>query len=217
VPIDQTFRWVLLGVGLPFLVAIHANFLRLSLSRATFYHRNEPKLLAAGVRICVVPCIVGMLLYMVDPTRLDWARAPLPSALRWLGAPLLVGSELLFCWALSSLGQSFSVSLAIFDDHTLVQTGPYRWLRHPMYSAVLGIGVALFLVTANGFLVGCLALAALLVTVFRTPIEERTLHAHFGARYAKYASETGRYWPRFHQRARAARHVDESLETPQET
>ena len=199
-PTEHDFRWALLLVALPFLIAIHANFFRLKLSRATFYHPNEPLLLAAGVRLCVVPCMIGMLLYMFAPERVHWASLPLPAALRWLGVPLLLGAEVLFCWALLSLGQNFSVSLAIFEQHTLVRSGPYRSIRHPMYSAILGICVALFLVTANWFLAGCLVAAALLVTVFRTPLEERTLLERFGSSYASYAARTGRYWPRITRR-----------------
>jgi protein-S-isoprenylcysteine O-methyltransferase Ste14 len=195
-PIEHTFRWVLLMVALPFLIAIHANFFRLKLSRATFYHPNEPLLLAAGVRLCVVPCIIGMLIYMRAPQHLQWASMPLPVTVRWAGVPILLAAEGLFCWALFSLGQSFSVSLAIFEQHALITSGPYRFMRHPMYAAIMGISAALFLVTANWFLGGSLGLAALLVTVFRTPLEERTLVDRFGERYARYAEQTARYRPR---------------------
>jgi protein-S-isoprenylcysteine O-methyltransferase len=210
---DLTFRWVLLVTALPFLVLIHINFLRLRISRATFYHRNEPLLLAAGVRLGVVACMGGMLLYMAGPQRLHWASVSLPVGLRWFGAALLLASESLFCWGVWCLGDNFSVSLAIFDQHALVQSGPYRWVRHPMYSAVLGIGVAVFLITANYFLAGCLAFAALQVLVLRVPLEEQTLHARFGADYASYTRETGRYWPRFRSLNRAR---DSSFKARQE-
>ena len=202
-PIEPTFRWVLLVIALPFLVAIHANFFRLKLSRATFYHANEPLLLAASVRLCVVPCIVGLLLYMRAPQLMQWASVPLPSAARWLGVPIMVAAEALFCWALFSLGQNFSVSLAIFDQHALVTGGPYRFMRHPMYSAIMAMSAALFLTTANWFLGGSLLAAALLVGVFRTPLEERTLSARFGDSYTHYAAHTGRFVPRFTRTANA--------------
>ena len=65
------------------------------------------------------------------------------------------------------------------------------------------MSAALFLTTANWFLGGSLLAAALLVGMFRTPLEERTLIARFGDSYTQYAAHTGRYVPRFTRTARA--------------
>jgi protein-S-isoprenylcysteine O-methyltransferase Ste14 len=81
-------------------------------------------------------------------------------------------------------------------DHTLVTTGPYRWVRHPFYVAgVVGV-VGVSLILANWFLllVGGLAMALLVV---RTAKEEELLLARFGEDYRRYAERTGRFFPRW--------------------
>ena len=192
---EDTYRWLMMLIAAPFLALIHLNFVRIKPTRATFYHPNEPLLLAAAVRLCVVPAIGGMLLYMLEPAFMRWSSLPLPAAVRLAGAPLLLAAEFVFCWSLWSLGRNFSVSLAVFSEHRLIQHGPYRWVRHPMYASIMAMCPALFVLTANWFIAGALALAIPLVVLFRTPLEERTLHGRFGARYGSYAERTGRYWP----------------------
>lgn len=194
---EDQFRSVMLAIAAPFLAVIHLSAFRMRRDRAVLSHRNEPLWLQLGVRVSVLSCMVGMVLYMIDPKRMHWASLPLPAAVRWVGAPLLLAAELTFIWSLWSLDRNFSVSLAIFDDHQLVQHGPYRWLRHPMYTSVASILVALFFVTANWFITGALGVAAVLVLAIRVPLEEATLQARFGEHYVCYAAATGRYWPRF--------------------
>jgi protein-S-isoprenylcysteine O-methyltransferase Ste14 len=205
---EDHFRNLMLTIAAPFLAFLHLNFFRMRRDRAVFSHRNEPLLLQVAVRLSVLSCMVGMVLYMIDPQRMHWASLPLPAAVRWAGAPLLLAAELSFIWSMQSLDRNFSLSLAIFDDHQLVQHGPYRWSRHPMYASVALILVALFLVTANWFIAGALGVAAVLVVAIRVPLEEATLHARFGEHYARYAARTGRYWPRLRRDPNAA-HVAE--------
>lgn len=62
--------------------------------------------------------------------------------MRALGFLLLFVGSALYAWALTHLGENYS---PCYDSHlptTLVSTGPYRWVRHPMYLAKLAIGVA---------------------------------------------------------------------------
>ena len=204
---EESFRNSMLVIAAPFLAFLHLNFLRMRRDRAVFSHRNEPLLLQLGVRLSVLACMIGMVLYMIDPQRMQWAGLPLMAAVRWVGVPLLLAAELTFVWAVFSLDRNFSLSLAIFDDHQLVQHGPYRWWRHPMYSSVALISVAMFFVTANWFIGGALGVAAVLVVAIRVPLEEATLHARFGERYARYAAGTGRYWPRLRRDPNAPRAV----------
>ncbi|MCZ6444949.1 MAG: isoprenylcysteine carboxylmethyltransferase family protein, partial [Planctomycetota bacterium] len=79
--------------------------------------------------------------------------------------------------------------------HTLVTGGPYRWVRHPLYSSGVVLCTAYVLLTANWFiLLMCgLAFAVLLV---RTSKEEANLIKKFGDEYRAYMSRTGRFLPR---------------------
>jgi protein-S-isoprenylcysteine O-methyltransferase Ste14 len=93
------------------------------------------------------------------------------------------------------LGDNWSPVLEIRSEHTLVDSGPYRWVRHPMYSD-MGLWVVSFvLVTANWFyaITLCAGLAALLIV--RIPDEEKLMEAQFGEQYRRYMSRTKRLIP----------------------
>lgn len=133
--------------------------------------------------------------YVINPNWVEWAQFPLPLWLRGSGALLLVLAIPLVYWVYISLGLNVSPTQSTRQGATLVTHGPYRWVRHPLYTvgtmAYLGIG----LVTALWpVLVGMLA--PLLFLVIRTPKEEARLIETFGDAYRQYMTRTGRYVPR---------------------
>lgn len=99
--------------------------------------------------------------------------------LPWLGWPMLalvVASQVLRWWCVATLGYRWNTRIIVVPDLPLVSAGPYRWMRHPNYVAVVVEGVALPLVhtswvTALVFTV----LNAVLLARFRIPAEERAL------------------------------------------
>jgi protein-S-isoprenylcysteine O-methyltransferase Ste14 len=143
-----------------------------------------------------IPLLAGFVTYLIRPEAVAWAELPLPGWLRWLGLALAAIALALMTWVNKTLGKNFSTELRIREDHTLVTTGPYQWVRHPMYSVfVLFLG-GCFLLTANWF-IGALAAAGLgIVMIFRTPAEERMMIEAFGDVYRDYMRRTPRYWPR---------------------
>jgi methyltransferase len=69
--------------------------------------------------------------------------------LAWLGAPMLVlvaSAQALRWWCIATLGQQWNTRVVAVPGLPLVRTGPYRWLRHPNYVAVVAEGAALPLV-----------------------------------------------------------------------
>lgn len=101
--------------------------------------------------------------------------------LPWLGWPMLaltVASQALRWWCIATLGPRWNTRVIVVPGLPLVGRGPYRWLRHPNYVAVVVEGFALPLVhtawvTALGFSV----LNAVLLLRFRIPAEDRALRA----------------------------------------
>ena len=101
--------------------------------------------------------------------------------LPWLGWPMLalvVLSQALRYWCISALGPQWNTRVIVVPGLSVVTRGPYRWLRHPNYLAVVVEGIALPLVhtswvTAITFTV----LNAVLLLGFRIPVEERALAA----------------------------------------
>ena len=103
----------------------------------------------------------------------------------------LVGAGLgLRGWALRTLGQFFTMPITIREDHRIIAEGPYRWLRHPAYSASILVTVGLPL--ALGTLVGVLVtlVLAFAIYLYRISVEERALTQRFGEEYRSYRRRT---------------------------
>jgi protein-S-isoprenylcysteine O-methyltransferase Ste14 len=131
------------------------------------------------------------------PSFLGWARLPLPAWAQWAGAALGIGSVALLWWVQVSLGRNFSGNLHILSDHKLVTFGPYRWVRHPMYTVFYMLVIAFFLLSANA-LIGVFWIGGLTIVVLsRLNHEEQVMIETFGDEYRAYMSRTGRLLPKF--------------------
>lgn len=133
--------------------------------------------------------------YLINPRWMAWSSLSLPTWARWLGAGIMALCVPLVYWLFSSLGKNVTSTVAIRKEHTLVTSGPYRWVRHPLYSVGFVAFVGFSLLAANWFIFTTLLLA-FGVLMQRTPIEERRLIERFGDDYLEYMQRTGRYLPR---------------------
>jgi protein-S-isoprenylcysteine O-methyltransferase Ste14 len=107
----------------------------------------------------------------------DWLQA--------LGCALALAGVALAVRARQVLGENWSVAVQLKRGHELIERGPYRWVRHPIYSGLLlaFLGTAVLV----GELRGLLALAIVAVSFwFKLRLEERWLGEQFGAAYADY-------------------------------
>lgn len=114
-----------------------------------------------------------------------WLRRPeVPSVLAWSMLALVLASQALRWWCIATLGPRWSTRVVVVPGLPPVSAGPYRWLRHPNYVAVVVEGAALPLVHAGWItaLVFTLANAALLTVRIRT--EDAALRTLPGAERA---------------------------------
>ncbi len=123
----------------------------------------------------------GLLLACVAEVHL--ADRPFVPALGWTALVLVLASQGLRWWCIGTLGHRWNTRVVVVPGLPLVTRGPYRWLRHPNYVAVVVEGLALPLVhtawiTALAFTV----LNAVLLLRFRIPSEERALADALAAR-----------------------------------
>ena len=131
--------------------------------------------------------------------RMGWLGrrfVPDAEAGRALGLSITALGILLCVWARLHLGKYWSDKVVLKVDHRLIRSGPYRFLRHPIYSGVLlGIlGTAL----AVGEWRGVVALAMMSVNYFvKARREERVLAGQFGEEFAEYARSAGFLVPRW--------------------
>ena len=139
--------------------------------------------------------LAWLVVYAINPPWLEALSVPLPDWLRWAGFALGLASLGLWTWTQVALGKEWSPQLQLRDEHHLVTTGPYTRVRHPLYTAMIGYGIGLALVTANwGFIV--LAVVIIAGSVARLPREEQMMIERFGDEYTTYMRRTGRFFPR---------------------
>jgi len=103
--------------------------------------------------------------------------------LMWLGMALRY-------WSVWILGRHFRTTVMLQADHDLISRGPYRALRHPAYSGSLLTFIGLGLVLDNWLSLTLLIVGPLTGFVRRIRVEDATLAAYFGERYAAYRSHT---------------------------
>lgn len=145
-------------------------------------------------------------LYFLTPW-IDFASMPLPGWLRWSGGGLASLGIVLFGWAHQSLGKNWTAVLALAQEHELVQSGPYQYVRHPMYAAFFIIGIG-FTLLAENWLIGVIYLIPLWVMYMaRARAEEQMMVERFGEMYREYIKRTGRLWPRLWREGKRAQGI----------
>jgi len=130
-----------------------------------------------------------------------WLPAPLTKRLLTegsglaLGALLLVIAGMLFAyWARVHLGRNWSGEVIVKVGHTLITSGPYRWVRHPIYGGMTLalVGTALAIGAPYGFIALALILFGFLV---RVRLEEALMRDTFPGEYDRYSRHTARLIP----------------------
>ncbi len=147
-------------------------------------------ILRLGAVLVLIP-FVGNL---INLEWFSWSRMDGPIWLRWIGALMSLSMLPLIYWLFSTIGKNISPTHATRSDHQLITSGPYRFIRHPLYTFgfLAYLGIALMNISW-WLLVGLLIM--MLPLIYRTPKEEENLIESFGEDYKEYVSKTGRYWP----------------------
>jgi protein-S-isoprenylcysteine O-methyltransferase Ste14 len=192
----------------PMLRIIFTSIFMLTLSISAYYRRRAMKsgerparrqegALALGLRATMgLSLLLMLILHAAAPRWMEWAAIPVPTLFRWLGAGLGIACALMIWWVFDSIGSNISETVLTKRDHQLVTNGPYRWIRHPLYSVALIEIFALSLIAgswplASMCLIGWLAFRWVVI-----PIEETRLVAAFGREYEQYRAQTGALVPR---------------------
>ena len=184
-------------VGLPGLAALALVMLLFVVALLAARRGRETGDAAAGARAATLGIAVqgfGIFIAGFGPilVRLD----PLGSTA--LGEAVVVlllagGALALFGWAARTMGRNWSIRARTRADHQLVQDGPFRWMRHPIYLAMALFTIALAIAFGHTRqLVAALPMFAL-GTWLRVRSEEALLRARFEAEYDAYAARVKRF------------------------
>ena len=136
------------------------------------------------------------LVYLINPAWMAWSKIGLPESVRWLGVGFGILCVLGIYWLFSSIGTGISPTSATRKEHRLVTSGPYRWVRHPLYTVGSSLFIAFGMMSDNWF-IALLGILAFIGMAIRTPKEEANLIEKFGDEYREYMKRTGRFLPKF--------------------
>ena len=107
---------------------------------------------------------------------------------------ILLGAALRW-WAILTLGRSFTFAVAVRSAQAVVRSGPYRFVRHPSYTAILVILLGVGLALANWASLLIMLAGGLIGLLYRVRVEERALVDALGQPYVDYMCQTTRFIP----------------------
>ena len=191
---ELSFRIALAVIGTVYAaIRIYYTGLAMRSDRNFFRPRRDLRQLAFGTLGFLI--IAPLVLYIFVPEQLAWAALPLPIGWRWFGVGLGLLGILLLLWVHYTLGNNFAVPAVVKERQTLVTVGPYRWVRHPMYTVLFLIALVYFLISANWF-IGLVWMGWIVGTVaLMVRDEEAAMIGKFGDEYQIYMQRTRRFLP----------------------
>jgi protein-S-isoprenylcysteine O-methyltransferase Ste14 len=191
--------WALFGV-------IRGYYGRKTKTHSTFAGVKE-KLKTAeeemGVEFKVITAVIttigaaGLIFYLLSPPWWTWTSIPLGEWIQWLGIATALAPIFFLVWVHQHLDKQWSIALEIQQDHRLITTGPYRYVRHPMYLGIFVYTTGLMMISLDVLVIIFFAFT-IWVNYKRIPREEQMLIEEFGEEYLEYIKVTGRLLPRFH-------------------
>ena len=133
--------------------------------------------------------------YAINPAWVQWASFSIPVWVRILGGAIAVMMISCFFWLFKHIGRNITPTHKTRADHALVTTGPYHWVRHPLYSAGSTFWLSMGLRSAKWIFMVLLGVMMVFLLI-RIPQEEANLVEEFGDEYRDYMKRTGRFLPR---------------------
>jgi protein-S-isoprenylcysteine O-methyltransferase Ste14 len=137
---------------------------------------------------------IGMILGFTNIGRIQTGSYLLPP----LGLSLLLAGVAIRWTAIYTLGQYFTSTVTIKDEHRLIRAGLYRHLRHPAYTGALLAHLGLGLSFSNWFSLALSSVPFLVAAVYRIHVEEQALSEAFGDQYLEYSRDTKRLIPKLY-------------------
>lgn len=142
---------------------------------------------------------VAVIAYTANPAWMAWSSLRLPLWMRWAGVLVAVLGFVLLQWAQNTLGKNWSDRPRMLKEQSLITSGPYEFIRHPIYTAFIFILGSSLLTSAN-WLIGLAWIGMTVVEVgSRIGFEESLMLEYFGDGYREYMKKTGRLLPRLIQ------------------
>jgi len=139
---------------------------------------------------------ISVIAFAINPQWLAFADLAFPTWVRWAGVGIAILGFALLQWAQMTLANSWSDTPRMLKEQTLITSGPYRTIRHPIYTAFILILGSTLLISSN-WLIGLCWTGMVTLEVFsRISFEESLMVEFFGDQYREYMKKTGRLLPK---------------------
>lgn len=185
----MTFASAYLGYG--FLISEVGLALWRRSSRVTNTQRRD----ASSLRVLWIVIVGSVAAGIWLAARGVGPRLHVGAAWGWFSVAVFGLGTALRWWSIRHLGRFFTVDVAVAADHRVVDTGPYRLVRHPSYTGLLLQFAGLAFSLANSLSIAVVVLPILLALLYRIRVEEAALRHGLGAAYVDYTSRTTRLIP----------------------
>src|SRR5579883_393207 len=190
---SEVTRKVVFLIGFIAVCAIRVHFMQLVKQNKVVDGRTT-----AQEKFLLILTFFGMFLLPLVGIFTPWfefASYDLPDWTGWVGTVVFMVAIWLFWRSHIDLGLNWSASLDIRENHTLVESGVYKYIRHPMYAAFWLWGIAQALVVHNWIYGLSYIVSFLPMYLMRIPQEEQMMLDTFGEQYQEYIARTGRVIP----------------------
>jgi protein-S-isoprenylcysteine O-methyltransferase Ste14 len=148
-----------------------------------------------GIRLLGLLTVGSTMAWLWRPALFEWASLPMPTVARWVGVASFACATAWLMWMFHTLGRNLTDTVVTRRDAYFVDHGPYRFVRNPMYTNILVVGMSLGLALGTWLLPLAASLMFTLLAV-RTRTEERYLIERFGDQYRNYMKRVGRFLPK---------------------
>lgn len=148
--------------------------------------------------VYTLPLLLAFLILFRPGVHYGWLGArfvPAGPVSEWLGLAITAAGVAFAVWARRHLGTNWSGVVTLKEGHELIRTGPYRAVRHPIYTGILLalLGTAVAIGEVRGLVAAAAALASFYIKARR---EESFLVEEFGAAFAEHQRHTGMFLPK---------------------
>ncbi len=139
--------------------------------------------------------LIARCLPTVDPTYITIDEPWILMVLEIVGLVIYVIGYLFMAWALITLGRNYQLGgIAPRSEDMMVMNGPYRLVRHPMYTAALSISLGLACLIQSGAFFGVFCIYLILISLL-IPMEENELRKAYGEQYVAYQQKARKLIP----------------------
>ena len=193
--VEFVFRMIILGV-LVLTFIISGSHRKQARESGEIIKRQQEGWVILFLRMAFGFSLLGVLLLNIFyPKILTRAKFELNFFIQVAGVVLAISCVPLIWWVFRSIGSNISETVLIKKNHELVTIGPYRWIRHPLYSSTLLLLFSISITFRDWILLGSFLACLIAFRLLVIPAEEKQLLEAFGEDYECYQSRTGTMLP----------------------